>query len=151
MSRPGTTRGWVPRHGPTGSPPGLPVLALGRYCRPMLALLGVHLQVLADHLLAPFATLGVVAGGGAILGAIIGNVEAVDEELSDAEGDAHVQSRYNDGLVIGGSVALIPVALLVIEALNRAAAGPFATSPLSPPAAGSSPSRSPSPASPRSG
>ncbi len=85
--------------------------------RPMLALFGVHLQALADHLLAPLATLGVVAGGSAIIGAIVGNVEAVDEELSDTDGDAHIQRRYNDGLIIGGSASLIPVALLVIEAL----------------------------------
>jgi hypothetical protein len=84
----------------------------------MLALFGVHLQVLTDHLLAPFATLGVIAGGGAIIGALIGNLEAVEQDLSDADGDAHVQARYNDGLVLGGYAALIPVAFLLIEALT---------------------------------
>ena len=67
----------------------------------MLSLAGFHLQALADHLLAPFVTLGVIAGGAAIFGALVGNLEAVDQEMSDADGDAHVQSRYNDGLVIG--------------------------------------------------
>ncbi len=84
----------------------------------MLALFGVHLQALADHLLAPFVTLGVIAGGSAIIGALVGNVEAVEQQLTDAEGDALVQSRYNDGLVVGGFAALIPVTLLLIEALT---------------------------------
>jgi hypothetical protein len=83
----------------------------------VFALVGVNLQALADHLLAPFVTLGVIAGGAAIVGALVGNIEAVDQALSDADGDAHVQSRYNDGLVLGGYAALIPVALLIIEAL----------------------------------
>jgi hypothetical protein len=84
----------------------------------MLALFGVPLQALVDHLLAPFVTLGVIAGGGAIIGALVGNLEAVDQELTDADGDALVQSRYNDGLVVGGFAALIPVTLLIIEALT---------------------------------
>jgi hypothetical protein len=84
----------------------------------MLSLAGFHLQVLADHLLAPFVTLGVIAGGAAIFGALVGNLEAVDQEMSDADGDAHVQSRYNDGLVVGGYAALVPVTVLLIEALT---------------------------------
>jgi hypothetical protein len=84
----------------------------------MLALIGVHLQALADHLLAPFVTLGVIAGGSAIFGALVGNIEAVEQELADDAGDALVQSRYNDGLVVGGFAALIPMTLLVIEALT---------------------------------
>ncbi|HXQ00294.1 MAG TPA: hypothetical protein VN845_09560 [Solirubrobacteraceae bacterium] len=84
----------------------------------MLALYGVHLQHLADHITAPFVTLGVIAGGAAIFGAMLGNIEAVDQKMTDTEGDAHVQSRYNDGLVVGGFAALIPVALLLIEALK---------------------------------
>ncbi len=84
----------------------------------MLALFGVHLQALADHLLAPFVTLGVIAGGAAIIGALVGNLEAVDQQLDDADGDAHVQSRYNDGLVVGGYAALLPVTWLLIEVLT---------------------------------
>jgi hypothetical protein len=84
----------------------------------MLALFGVHLQALVDHLLAPFVTLGVIAGGSAILGALVGNIEAVDQQLTDPEGDAHVQSRYNDGLVAGGYAALLPVTWLLVEALT---------------------------------
>ena len=84
----------------------------------MLALFGVHLQALTDHLLAPFVTLGVIVGGSAVLGALVGNLEAVDQELPDADGDAHVQARYNDGLVLGGFAALIPVAFLLVEALT---------------------------------
>jgi hypothetical protein len=84
----------------------------------MITFVAVALQTLADHLVAPFATLGVIAGGTAIIGAIIGNTEAVERGLTDEEGDAHIQSRYNDGLVVGGTVALIPVAVLFVEALT---------------------------------
>lgn len=83
----------------------------------MLTVFSVALQALADHLLAPFATLGVVAGGSAIVGAVVGNIEAVEAGMTDAEGDAHIQARYNDGLILGGSAALIPVVLMFIEAL----------------------------------
>ncbi len=84
----------------------------------MTPLFALALQHLADHLLAPFATLGVVAGGAAIVGAMVGKLEAVDQQMTDEEGDAHVQSRYNDGLVVGGFAALIPVVFLMIEALS---------------------------------
>jgi hypothetical protein len=84
----------------------------------MIPFVAVDLQALADHLAAPFATLGVIAGGSAIIGAIIGNAEAVERGLNDEAGDAHIQSRYNDGLIVGGTVAVIPVVVLFIEALT---------------------------------
>jgi hypothetical protein len=83
----------------------------------MLALFGFHLQSLADHLLAPFVTLGVVAGGAAIVGAMVGRLDALGI-MSDADADAHVQRSYYTGLVRGGYAAAIPVICLLVEALR---------------------------------
>jgi hypothetical protein len=78
----------------------------------------VALKELADQMLAPFVTLGTVAGGLAILGAMLGKAEAIENKLSAEEADAHVQGCYNDGLVLGGTLAFFPVALLLVEAFR---------------------------------
>jgi hypothetical protein len=84
----------------------------------MLVLFGLALQHLADHLLAPFVTLGTVAGGSAIVGVLLGNAEAVEAGMIPAEADAHIQSRYNDGLIVGGTLAFVPVVFLLIESVR---------------------------------
>jgi hypothetical protein len=84
----------------------------------VFALFGLPLQDLADRLLAPFVTLGTVAGGGAVITALLGYVEARVRAMPPKEADAHIQSRYNDGLVRAGAAAVIPVVLLFIEAFR---------------------------------
>jgi hypothetical protein len=83
----------------------------------MLVFVGLALQHFADHLLAPFVTLGTVAGGSAIIGVLLGNAEALEAEMIPTEADAHIQSRYNDGLIIGGTVAFIPFVFLLFESV----------------------------------
>jgi len=84
----------------------------------MLALIGVHLQALTDHLLAPAVTLGAIVGASAIVHAMVADYDAARDGLDEAATDAQIQSRYNRGLVNAGWVAIFPVGLLVIEALK---------------------------------
>jgi hypothetical protein len=84
----------------------------------MHAFFGIALQHFADRLLAPLVTLGTIAGGLAILAAIVGKLEALDAEMPPAEEDAHIQSSYNQGLVLGGALALVPVIVLLLEAFS---------------------------------
>jgi hypothetical protein len=84
----------------------------------MLALIGVNLQALADHLLAPAVTFGAIVGTSAIAHALVAAYDAERDGLDAAATDAQIQSRYNRGLVKAGWVAIFPVGLLVIEALK---------------------------------
>lgn len=84
----------------------------------MLALIGVNLQALADHLLAPAITFGTIVGTSVIVNAMVAAYDAARAGLDAAATDVQIQNRYNRGLVKAGWVAIFPVGLLVIEALK---------------------------------
>jgi hypothetical protein len=75
------------------------------------------LQQVANHFVAPFATLGTITATACAAAAFFAKSEAIEKGMDPAEEDAHIQSAINQALAAAFALAFLPVCILFAEAL----------------------------------
>ena len=72
---------------------------------------------LVDATLAPFVVVGTITSVCSALMGFAAKVEADQVGMSEEDGRAYVSAMVDQGVALGGAIALWPVALLVAEAI----------------------------------